>query len=251
MTVRRSRSRSAIVTLAMPLVVLAPGVAGAQRLVIAPAAPPAVSPSGRLATTPLAVVLAGERGDLPRLELDVRRQRGFHERQGGRFGGCGLSCGCVGSSFCSPRDAFHSPFGALLVGSAYDAGSAFASQTPGGGYAVATTSAPVSSGPKLIVVGEGSGGEAITLEHPTADRLRVTWSATGAVAREVRLFLADSSRQTLRTSVPDVDAPSATFEIGALGWRIAFVGATVVYASGVTTTTLVPYVPSVGARRSP
>src|SRR5688500_2836039 len=251
MIVRRSTSRSAVVGMAMLPVVLAPGAAGAQRLVTAPTAPPVVMRPGRLPDAALATVPAGKPGDLPRLELDTRGRRGFHERRDARFGGCGLSCACIGSSFCSPRDAFLSPIGVLLVGSAYHAGSAFAAQTPSGEYAPATMPAPSTSGPKLIVVGEGSGGESITLEHPTADRLRVTWSATGAIAREVRLFLADSARQTLRTSVPDVDAPTATFQIGALGSRIAFVGATVVFVSGVTTTTLVPYVPSVGIRRSP
>src|SRR5688500_304329 len=106
MIVRRSTSRSAVVGMAMLLVVLAPCDAGAWRSVAAPPAPPVVSRLGGRPDAARATVPAGKRGDLPRLELDTRGRRGFHERRDARFGGCGLSGGCVGSSFCSPRDSF-------------------------------------------------------------------------------------------------------------------------------------------------
>ena len=95
---------------------------------------------------------------------------------------------------------------------------------------------------KLIVVGGGTGGgsDALTVES-LADSVRLSWLANGRVAREVKLFVADSARRELATRTASPSAPTATFEIATLSAPVAFAGVTVIFADGVTSTTLVPY----------
>ena len=95
---------------------------------------------------------------------------------------------------------------------------------------------------KLIVVGGGTGGgrDALTVES-LADSVRLSWLANGRAAREVKLFVTDSARRELATRTANPSAPTATFEIATLSAPVAFAGVTVVFADGVTSTTLVPY----------
>ena len=95
---------------------------------------------------------------------------------------------------------------------------------------------------KLIVVGGGTAGgsDALTVESLT-DSVRLSWLANGRVAREVKLFVADSARRELATRTASPSAPTATFEIATLSAPVAFAGVTVVFADGVTSTTLVPF----------
>jgi hypothetical protein len=59
----------------------------------------------------------------------------------------------------------------------------------------------------------------------------------------VRLFVADSLRETLREQQVTVEHPTARIRILDLGSRIAFSGVTVTYADGAIATTLVPFKP--------
>lgn len=95
---------------------------------------------------------------------------------------------------------------------------------------------------KLIVVGGGSGGgsDALTVES-LGDSVRLSWLANGRQAREVKLFVADSAKRELATRSASPSSPTATFEVATLSAPVAFAGVTVVFADGVTSTTLVPY----------
>jgi hypothetical protein len=95
---------------------------------------------------------------------------------------------------------------------------------------------------KLIVVGGGSasGSDALTVES-FGDSVRLSWLANGRQAREVKLFVADSAKRELATRSASPSSPTATFEVATLSAPVAFAGVTVVFADGVTSTTLVPY----------
>ena len=95
---------------------------------------------------------------------------------------------------------------------------------------------------KLIVVGTGSGGgsDALTVES-LGDSVRLNWLPNGRPVREVKLFVADSGKRELATRSTNPVTPTAIFEIATLSAPVAFVGVTVVFADGVTSTTLVPY----------
>lgn len=101
---------------------------------------------------------------------------------------------------------------------------------------------PQPAASKLIVVGAGSagGGDALTIET-LADSVRLTWLGTARPAREVRLFVTDSAQHQLASRSASPSAPVATFEIATLSAPVAFAGVTVVFADGVTSTTVVPY----------
>ena len=95
---------------------------------------------------------------------------------------------------------------------------------------------------KLIVVGAGGtgGADALTVES-IADSVRLAWLANGRVAREIKLFVADSVKRELATRSTNPSTPTATFEIATLSAPVAYAGVTVVFPDGVTSTTLVPY----------
>ena len=92
----------------------------------------------------------------------------------------------------------------------------------------------------MVGGGTGGGSDALTVES-LADSVRLSWLANGRVAREVKLFVADSARRELATRTASPSAPTATFEIATLSAPVAFAGVTVIFADGVTSTTLVPY----------
>ena len=114
------------------------------------------------------------------------------------------------------------------------------------GYSEASTDAytsePSRPTSKLIVVGGGGTGgpDALTVES-IADSVRLAWLANGRVAREIKLFVADSAKRELATRSPNPSTPTATFEIATLSAPVAYAGVTVVFPDGVTSTTLVPY----------
>lgn len=94
---------------------------------------------------------------------------------------------------------------------------------------------------KLIVIGgSGSGGDALTVET-IGDSVRLNWLGAGRPAREVKLFVADSTQRQLATRSASAAAPTATFEVATLSAPVAFAGVTVTFTDGVTTTTMVPY----------
>jgi len=102
-------------------------------------------------------------------------------------------------------------------------------------------SQPARAASKLIVIGgSGGGGDALTIET-VADSVRLNWLGTGRAAREVTLFVADSTQRKLATRSASPAAPTATFEVATLSAPVAFAGVTVTFADGVSTTTLVPY----------
>ena len=101
---------------------------------------------------------------------------------------------------------------------------------------------PPRAASKLIVIGGGSGGggDALTVET-LGDSVRLNWLGSSRPAREVTLFVADSTQRPLATRRASAAAPTATFEIATLSEPVAFAGVTVTFADGVTTTTTVPY----------
>ncbi|MGH7624037.1 MAG: hypothetical protein ACREOJ_01810 [Gemmatimonadaceae bacterium] len=110
-------------------------------------------------------------------------------------------------------------------------------------YGEDTTSAPAAAraGTKVIEVAPGPGGEIMEVQRLPGDTLRLTRPATGSTIATVRLFLADSLQHVLAEQTFQ-DAPySAVFPVSP---RTAFVGATVTYTSGASSTTLQPYVPT-------
>jgi len=110
-------------------------------------------------------------------------------------------------------------------------------------YGEDTTSAPAvaRAGTKVIEVAPGPDGEIIEVQRLPGDTVRLTRPATGSTIAAVRLFLADSLQHVLAEQTFQ-DAPySAVFSVSA---RTSFVGATVTYTTGATSTTMLPYVPS-------
>ncbi len=87
-----------------------------------------------------------------------------------------------------------------------------------------------------------AGASRADVPAPTAERLpggllRLRWAGDAGAARAVTLVVADSARRVLAAQTV-AEAPfTAVFERGA---RVAFVGATVVWADHSSTTTLVP-----------
>jgi hypothetical protein len=101
---------------------------------------------------------------------------------------------------------------------------------------------PARGASKLIVIGGGTGGggDALTVET-VADSVRLSWLGAGRAAREVTLFVADSTQRRLATRSASPSAPSATFEVATLSAPVAYAGVAVTFADGVTSITLVPY----------
>ena len=100
---------------------------------------------------------------------------------------------------------------------------------------------PIRTPSKLIIVGAGTaGGDALTVET-LVDSVRLRWLGAGRPAREVTLFVADSSQRQLASRSASPSAPVATFEVVTLSAPVAFAGVSVTFVDGVTSTTLVPY----------
>jgi hypothetical protein len=101
---------------------------------------------------------------------------------------------------------------------------------------------PSRASSKLIVIGAGTGGggDALTVET-VADSVRLQWLGAGRPAREVKLFVADSTQRPLATRSASPSSPTATFEIATLSAPVAYAGVTVTFTDGVTSTTIIPY----------
>jgi hypothetical protein len=255
------------------------GTMGLPRIVPAPSTAPAPAPSpGRaIGGRPQFPSAGGRRpGDLPRIVGDpLRRRSGFATgfdgglRFGsGRFGsgrfvdhgtrffrppyarwgvGAGCGFGCIRGGARSGRF-----FGSFLMGYPfavpYYYGPPVYSEPMVDRYgetdvdAYAPEAEPAHSASKLIVIGGGTGGggDALTVET-IADSVRLTWLGAGRAAREVTLFVADSTQRRLATRNASPSAPTATFEVATLSSPVAYAGVSVTFTDGVTTTTLVPY----------
>lgn len=98
---------------------------------------------------------------------------------------------------------------------------------------------------KGLIIGAGAdGGGGVMRIQPLADSaLRVTWLGAVRQIREARLFLADSLHQTLRAQQVTIASPSAVFSMRDVKSPVAYTGLTILYADGVSSTTLVPYQP--------
>jgi hypothetical protein len=151
------------------------------------------------------------------------------------YGCSGFRAGRFAGSFVLGYPLFGVP---VVIPYYYDAGYQRYSEVGADVYAPE----PSRAASKLIVVGAGSvgGGDALTVET-LGDSVRLTWMANGRQAREVKLFVADSARRELATRSASPSAPTATFEVVTLSAPVAFAGVTVVFADGVTSTTLVPF----------
>jgi hypothetical protein len=98
---------------------------------------------------------------------------------------------------------------------------------------------------KGLIIGTGAdGGGGVMRMQPLADSaLRITWLGAVRPIREARIFLADSLHEALSTRYVTLAAPTAVFRMREVKSPIAFAGLTIIFADGVTTTTLVPYQP--------
>jgi hypothetical protein len=248
------------------------GTMGVPRIVTAPSTP---APSlGRAIGGPRFPSAGGRRaGDLPRIVGDpLRRRSGFATGFGDglRFGsrrfvdhgtrffrppharwgvGAGCGFGCIRGGARSGRF-----FGSFLMGYPfavpyyYDYGPPVYSEPMVDRYgeadvdAYAPESEPARGASKLIVIGGGTGGggDALTVEA-IADSVRLTWLGADRPAREVTLFVADSTQRRLATRSASPSSPTATFEVATLSSPVAYAGVSVTFTDGVTTTTLVPY----------
>lgn len=164
--------------------------------------------------------------------------------------GAGCTFGCVRagavvhggrfkSSFFLGHQFFGFPFAfPIFVPYAYDA----TYDEYAGPPADVAYAEPSRAATKVIVVGAGTGGggDALTVET-IADSVRLTWLGSSRPAREVRLFVTDSTQRQLASRSASPAAPVATFEVATLSAPVAFAGVTVVFADGVTSTTVVPY----------
>jgi hypothetical protein len=204
------------------------------------------------------------RGDLPRITTRPSRRGPVHYTPGGigrgfpdrgsrywrssatRWGvglGCGYGCYRVGAGVRVGPFAGHFIIGypfVIPVAVPYYYESSYESYSEA---AVASERAyePERAASKLIVIGAGTGGgDALTVET-LGDSVRLSWLGSSRPAREVRLFVSDSTQRQLATRSASPSAPSATFEIATLSAPVSFAGVTVVFADGVTTTTVVPY----------
>ena len=237
------------------LVLFSAGVASAQRgggglprIVSAPAPVPAAA--GRMGVpayaTPAAGPTAPRAGNLPRLPA---RAAGY--RSGTRqsaYTRWGASSSCFGGCFTGGVGGFHKHFlGSFIVGYPfwgavvwpyfdYGYGSTYTEPT-------AESYEPPRAASKLIVVGGGSttgSGDALTIEA-LGDSVRLSWLGANRPVREVKLFVADSTRRELATRSASPMAPTATFEVATLSAPVAFAGVAVTFADGAMTTTTVPY----------
>ena len=241
----------------------APAPSGWGGMAAGPSRPTISSPRGYITTpgTPSRPGYSG-RGDLPGLRT-ARPGYGAYGRGYGmasapvggsrrahapytRWGvGAGCGFGCVSGGFGAhvgryPKYVIGYPlFGAaLFYPYYYDIGYS--------AYTEVTTHAYADDAPrtasKVIIVGTGSAGasDALTVES-LGDSVRLSWLANGRATREVKLFVADSAKRELATRTTMPSTPTAIFEVATLSAPVAYVGVTVVFADGVTSTTLVPY----------
>lgn len=112
-------------------------------------------------------------------------------------------------------------------------------------YADDTEVAPAASaqptGSKVIEVAPGPDGEIVEVQRMGTGSVRLTRPASGSAIAAVRLFLADSLQQVLVQQTLNDPPYSAVLELSP---RTAYVGASVTYVSGATSTTVLPYMPS-------
>jgi hypothetical protein len=98
--------------------------------------------------------------------------------------------------------------------------------------------------PRVAVAGAGGGGDSLVVDRvsvvdeATRSGLRLTWKDAGQPAEEVALFLADATRSVLAAQSIRTPPYSALFEPTP---GTAFVGMTVVWPDGSTSTRLVAY----------
>lgn len=151
------------------------------------------------------------------------------------FGGLHCSCGIRG---CKPFTFIGVPFGfAVAFPFVYESYSSSYITTGYAGDPDAFAEAPRS---RVIVVGAGGASDQLSVES-LGDSVRLTWIGAGKPAREVRLFLTDSAQNQLASRSASAANPRATFEVRTLSAPVAFVGVTVVFTDGVSSTTVVPY----------
>jgi hypothetical protein len=186
---------------------------------------------------------SGSSYNAPRGDRGTRYGRQPYTRWGAGAG-CGYGCFNSGVGFHSKR-----PYGSYFVGYPfgvpvllpyYESSYVAYSEIPADAYAVGPEE-PIRAPSKLIVVGGGTGGgDALTVET-LGDSVRLRWLGAGRPASDVKLFVADSAQRQLASRSASPSAPVATFEVVTLSAPVAFVGVSVTFVDGVTSTTLVPY----------
>jgi hypothetical protein len=158
--------------------------------------------------------------------------------------GCGYGCYRVGAGVRSGRFAGHFFIGypfVIPIAIPYYYESSYESYSEAAVASEPVYREPERAASKLIVIGAGGGGgDALTVET-LGDSVRLGWLGSTRPAREVRLFVSDSAQRQLASRSASPSAPTATFEVATLSAPVSFAGVTVVFADGVTTTTVVPY----------
>jgi hypothetical protein len=112
-------------------------------------------------------------------------------------------------------------------------------------YADDTGVAPAASaqptGSKVIEVAPGPDGQIVEVQRIGPASIRLTRPSSGSAVAAVRLFLADSLQHVLAQQTLTEPPYSVVLELSP---RTAYVGASVTYVSGATSTTVLPYMPS-------
>jgi hypothetical protein len=270
----------AVAALLVAAGLMLPGAAAAQRgvartgalprLETAPPAPAPHAPMrGVTGMTPLPRLESGLRGSWDGGRFGIGRTeatpyqlpRPMIVRRSGLRDGClGPACGCSGAVRCG-RSTFFAWATGLPVYIPFAVPFEIPYVVPVSSYYVPAYAArpeppPVPPAPghsKMIVVGGGNpmGAGGVTVEQVNDSLLRLTWVSGAQAVHDVRLFLADSSQQTLRSQPVDPATPSVLFVTRAFRGRIAYAGVSGVMAYGTILTTLVPYQPPPGITPTP
>lgn len=152
-----------------------------------------------------------------------------------------------GGTYYGPRPWRHGGFRGhhgLYVGAHF--GSAFVVLVTPAVYPVYTYVAPYSvrysaSGARTLLQGDlGDAADAVAVERLSSGVVRLTWRPDGRAVEEIGLFLTDAQQNVLAVQTLRVPPFSALFEPTN---GVAYVGVTIAYADGQSTTTLLPYRP--------
>ena len=234
-------------TLGIALVAVLPMVAHGQMVSRSSAGSPVTLSAPRPSSLPPV-----QMGSLPQRTFD-RYGNGFGHRNGTRDG-----FPPIGSCSIRLANCFSRRFPSALVAVPYETGTLVEYAVPVPVYVPVPVHPPLwAPAPEkplppydptkssMLTIGEGAdgGGGVMRIDRLENNTLRLTWRGSARPIREARLFIADSSRKSLRSARVDMDTPSALFEIADFVGKIAYTGLTVVFADGAKQTTLVPYPP--------
>ena len=95
------------------------------------------------------------------------------------------------------------------------------------------------TGASTVMQGDlGGAAAAVAVDYLASGVVRLSWRPDGRAVEEIGLFLADAQQRVLAVQTLRAPPFSALFEPS---YQAAYVGITIVYGDGQTTTTLLPY----------